>query len=260
MHVLLDNGIPFLGQTMSYAEMIGQVFAIAVVFLAQRRTLWTWPVQLVSVALLFGVYSSAHLGGLAIRQVIVGVIAVYGWWAWVHRRDPVFGVVVRTGSWRERLVAAAVFVAGTVGFALVLDALNASWAPWPDAAIFVGTALAFTLQGDRARGVLGRLARRRRDRRAVADQVAPVLQRAGVRDLRGAGGERAVDVAEGRSAGARAHRRSGRGYGLNDAASWRKASASAGSLIGTAKALARRSSAASAWPARASARARASSA
>ncbi|MFL6120562.1 nicotinamide riboside transporter PnuC [Actinophytocola sp.] len=146
MHVLLDNGIPFLGQTMSYAEMIGQVFAIAVVFLARARTLWTWPVQLVSVALLFGVYTSAHLGGLAVRQVIVGVIAVYGWWAWIRRRDPVLGVEVRTGTTRERLAAAAAFVAGTVAFALVLDAFDASWAPWPDAAIFVGTALAFLLQ------------------------------------------------------------------------------------------------------------------
>lgn len=146
MHVLLDNGIPFLGQTMSYAELIGQVFAIAVVFLARVRTLWTWPVQLVSVVLLFGVYLSAQLGGLAVRQVIVGVIAVYGWWAWARRRDPVLGVPVRTGTTRERLVAAGAFVAGTAVFALVLDAFDASWAPWPDAAIFVGTALAFLLQ------------------------------------------------------------------------------------------------------------------
>lgn len=146
MHVLLDNGIPFLGQRMSYAELIGQVFAIAVVFLARGRTLWTWPVQLVSVVLLFGVYSSAHLGGLAVRQVIVGLIAVYGWWVWARRRDPVLGVPVRSGTARERLVAVAAFVAGTVVFALALDAFDASWAPWPDAAIFVGTALAFLLQ------------------------------------------------------------------------------------------------------------------
>jgi nicotinamide mononucleotide transporter len=142
----LDNGIPFLGQTMSYAELIGQVFAIAVVFLARVRTLWTWPVQLVSVVLLFGVYLSAQLGGLAVRQVIVGVIAVYGWWAWARRRDPVLGVPVRTGTTRERLVAAGAFVAATAVFAVVLDAFDASWAPWPDAAIFVGTALAFLLQ------------------------------------------------------------------------------------------------------------------
>ena len=141
-----EVGLTIFGQKIAYTELVGQVLALAVVFLAQRRSLLTWPVQLVSVALLFTVYLSAHLGGLATRQIVVGLIAVYGWYAWVRRRDPVFGVVVRAGSWRERAAVAGVFVVATVAFALVLDALNASWAPWPDAAIFVGTILAFALQ------------------------------------------------------------------------------------------------------------------
>jgi nicotinamide mononucleotide transporter len=145
--VLLEQGFTILGQKIAYAELFGQLFALAVVFLAQRRSLWTWPVQLVSVVLLFIVYLSADLGGLATRQVVVGVIAVYGWYAWIRRRDPVFGVVVRKGSKVERLTVVGVFIVGTVAFALLLDALNASWAPWPDAAIFVGTMLAFALQG-----------------------------------------------------------------------------------------------------------------
>ncbi|MGZ3147691.1 nicotinamide riboside transporter PnuC [Lentzea chajnantorensis] len=140
-------GLTIFGQKIAYTELVGQVLALAVVFLAQRRSLLTWPVQLVSVALLFTVYLSSHLGGLATRQVVVGLIALYGWYAWVRRRDPVFGVVVRKGSWLERGVVAGVFVVGTVAFALLLDALDASWAPWPDAAIFVGTVLAFALQG-----------------------------------------------------------------------------------------------------------------
>ncbi|GGU71719.1 nicotinamide riboside transporter PnuC [Lentzea flava] len=142
-----ELGLTIFGQKIAYTELVGQVLALAVVFLAQRRSLLTWPVQLVSVALLFTVYLSSHLGGLATRQVVVGLIAVYGWYAWVRRRDPVFGVVVRKGSWRERFAVAGVFVVGTVAFALVLDWLDASWAPWPDAAIFVGTVLAFALQG-----------------------------------------------------------------------------------------------------------------
>ncbi len=146
MRVLLDNGIMVWGQRVAYAELFGQFFALAVVFLAQRRTLWTWPVQLASVGLLFSVYLSAHLGGLAVRQVVVGAIAVYGWWAWARRRDPVFGVPVRRGTSRELVAVAVAFVGGTVGFALALDALDASWAPWPDAAIFVGTVLAFASQ------------------------------------------------------------------------------------------------------------------
>ncbi|XVV05530.1 nicotinamide riboside transporter PnuC [Actinosynnema sp. CA-248983] len=147
MHVLLDQGFTVFGQKVSYAEFIGQVFALVVVYLAQRRSLWTWPVQLVSVTLLFVVYLSAHLGGTAARQVVIALITLYGWWAWTRRRDPVFGVVVRKGTLKERLAVAAAFLVGTSAFALVLDALDASWAPWPDAAIFVGTVLAFTLQG-----------------------------------------------------------------------------------------------------------------
>ncbi|MFD9702378.1 nicotinamide riboside transporter PnuC [Lentzea sp. NPDC059081] len=142
-----ETGLTIFGQKIAYTELFGQVLALAVVFLAQRRSLLTWPVQLVSVALLFTVYMSSHLGGLATRQIVVGLIALYGWYAWVKRRDPVFGVVVRKGSWLERGAVAGVFVAGTIAFALVLDWLDASWAPWPDAAIFVGTVLAFALQG-----------------------------------------------------------------------------------------------------------------
>ncbi|MFC6090348.1 nicotinamide riboside transporter PnuC [Saccharothrix sp. BKS2] len=147
MHVLMDQGFTVLGQKVSWAEFAGQVFALVVVWLAQRRSLWTWPVQLVSVTLLFVVYVSAHLGGTAARQVVIALITLYGWWAWTRRRDPVFGVVVRRGSTGERLAVLGAFVVGTVAFALVLQATGASWAPWPDAAIFIGTVLAFTLQG-----------------------------------------------------------------------------------------------------------------
>ena len=147
MEFLLQHGFSVFGQSISYAEFAGQVFALAVVFLAQRRTLWTWPVQVGATVLLFAVYVSADLGGLAARQVAILAISVYGWWAWSRRKDPVFGVVVSKGRPGERLAMAGVFAAGTVAMALILDALNASWAPWPDAAIFVGTLVAFGAQG-----------------------------------------------------------------------------------------------------------------
>ncbi|OXM61838.1 nicotinamide mononucleotide transporter family protein [Amycolatopsis vastitatis] len=147
MDFLLHHGITVLGQWISIAELAGQVFALAVVFLAQRRTLWTWPVQVGATVLLFAVYVSAHLGGLAARQVAILAISLYGWWAWTRRKDPVFGVVVRKGRLAERLAMLGAFAAGTTVMALVLDALNASWAPWPDAAIFVGTLVAFGAQG-----------------------------------------------------------------------------------------------------------------
>lgn len=147
MRFFLEHGITVLGQWASYAELIGQVCALAVVFLAKYRTLWTWPVQVAATVMLFSVYVSAQLGGLAARQVVILLISIYGWWAWTRRRDPVFGVVVRQGTWVERLVVIGVLGVGTVAMALLLKAFEASWAPWPDAAIFVGTVVAFALQG-----------------------------------------------------------------------------------------------------------------
>jgi nicotinamide mononucleotide transporter len=88
----LDHGVTIFGQWASYAELIGQICALAVVFLAKIRTLWTWPVQVAATVMLFSVYVSAHLGGLASRQVIILLISIYGWWAWTRRRDPVYGV------------------------------------------------------------------------------------------------------------------------------------------------------------------------
>lgn len=147
--VLLNNGFSLLGEKVSYAEFFGQLCALAVVFLAKRRTLWAWPVQLGATVLLFAVYTSAQLGGLASRQVVIFAISVYGWWAWsrTKQRDPVYGLVVRRATARERLVVLAALVLGTVGMALLLTDLHASWAPWPDAWIFVGTAVAFAAQG-----------------------------------------------------------------------------------------------------------------
>ncbi|MBB4685203.1 nicotinamide mononucleotide transporter family protein [Amycolatopsis jiangsuensis] len=147
MDFLLHHGVTVLGQWISIAELAGQLFALAVVFLAERRTLWTWPVQVAATALLFSVYVSAHLGGLAGRQVAILLISLYGWWAWSRRSDPVYGVVVRRGRWTERFAMLAAFAGGTVAMALALQALDASWAPWPDAAIFVGTLVAFAAQG-----------------------------------------------------------------------------------------------------------------
>lgn len=147
MDFLLHHGVTVFGQWISIAELAGQVFALAVVFLAQRRTLWTWPVQVGATVLLFSVYASAHLGGLAGRQVAILLISLYGWWAWNRRTDPVYGVVVRKGRWTERAAMLGAFGLGTVAMALTLQALDASWAPWPDAAIFIGTLVAFAAQG-----------------------------------------------------------------------------------------------------------------
>ena len=148
---LLDNGLTILGQHISWAELVGQLSALLVVLLADRRTIWTWPVQILATVLLFIVYVSAPLGGLAARQVAILLISVYGLWAWTRHKRTVFGMVVRTATARERVIMGVVMVVGTGAFGGLLAFLNAqgyqaSWNPFPDAWIFVGTLVAFGAQ------------------------------------------------------------------------------------------------------------------
>lgn len=126
-----------------WTDLIGSITAIVVVGLATKRLVITWPVQLVSCALLFAASLYAHLGGNAARQVAIAVIAVYGWWRWIRGRRAQQEVQVRWATWPQRIGMLVALAVGTAGFAWVLDVTQASWAPLPDAYIFVGSLVAF---------------------------------------------------------------------------------------------------------------------
>lgn len=147
MDALAHSGLTILGQHVLWTEVIGQLAAVAVVALAARRTLWVWPVQILATIMLFLVYSQAHLGGLRDRQVAILLISAYGWWAWWRHRKTVFGVPVRRASFREWTVLIAAMLLGTGAYGWYLTVAGGSWAPWPDAWIFIGTVIAFAAQG-----------------------------------------------------------------------------------------------------------------
>ena len=126
-----------------WSDLIGSLGALAVVALAAKRSVVTWPVQLVSCALLFAASLNAHLGGNAARQVAIAVIALYGWWRWVRGRRQAAEVQVRWTGWPQRVGMLVALAVGTAAFAWVLDVTQASWAPLPDAYIFIGSLVAF---------------------------------------------------------------------------------------------------------------------
>ncbi|MQA01550.1 MAG: nicotinamide riboside transporter PnuC [Streptosporangiales bacterium] len=139
------NSVAFTvgSEEIRWTDLVGSVGAIAVVGLAAKRSLATWPVQLASCALLFAASVGAHLGGNAARQVAIAVIAGYGWWRWARGRRENKQVEVRWASWRARLGMLAVLAAGTAAVAWLLAETGASWSPLPDAYIFVGSLVAF---------------------------------------------------------------------------------------------------------------------
>ncbi|MBP2702382.1 nicotinamide mononucleotide transporter [Microbispora sp. RL4-1S] len=145
-------GFDVLGQRVLWTDLVGNAAALGTVWLAMRKTIWTWPVQLFGSVLLFTASVGAHVTGNALKQALFGLLAVWGWYRWSRGARDEGGLPIRTATARERAVLVAVTAAGTVAVALLFQLLNArglniSWAPWPDAYIFVGSAAATWAQG-----------------------------------------------------------------------------------------------------------------
>ena len=137
------------GETVRWSDLLGNLLGLATVALAIRRSLWAWPVQITGAILLFGASMSVHLGGNAARQLVVVAAASYGWWRWNRQRgaDHPQGVTIRWAANAERLALLGFLAVGTFGFAWLLSATHSSWAPLPDAYIFVGSLAATLCQG-----------------------------------------------------------------------------------------------------------------
>ncbi|GAA1994682.1 nicotinamide riboside transporter PnuC [Catenulispora subtropica] len=142
------NAVAFhlFGETVKWSDLLGNLLGLATVALAMRRSMWAWPVQIAGCVLLFGANISAHLGGTAARQVALAGMAVYGWFRWNAVRRNEHDITIRWATWTERALLAVGLGLGTVAFAQVLEHYNASWAPWPDAYIFIGSLVATIAQ------------------------------------------------------------------------------------------------------------------
>ncbi|MFF1557395.1 nicotinamide riboside transporter PnuC [Streptomyces sp. NPDC058279] len=143
-----------VGQKVIWSDMIGNLMGLAALALGWRRSLWTWPAQLLSGLILIAAYASAHLAGGVGKQLLVIGVAVWGWRAWQRgRRQAQDGsIAVRTASWRERGVLLAGAALGTLAVGGLFTLFpNLSWSPWADAYIFVGTIVAMVAQ---ARGLV----------------------------------------------------------------------------------------------------------
>ncbi|MFF3986874.1 nicotinamide riboside transporter PnuC [Streptomyces sp. NPDC001797] len=153
MNWLNSEAFTLFGQHIIWSDMIGNILGLITLALGWRRSLLTWPVQFLSGLVLFTAFYG-HLAGSAGKQVVVMVVALYGWWQW--NRNKAQGtdghIAPRFATWQERGAMVAAAAAGTVAVALLFKAYpSLSWDPWPDAYIFVGTVVAMYAQ---ARGMV----------------------------------------------------------------------------------------------------------
>ncbi|MET8700560.1 nicotinamide mononucleotide transporter family protein [Kitasatospora sp. NPDC004723] len=148
MNWLNSDAFTVLGQTVKWSDMIGNLFGLAGLALGWRRSVWSWPVQLLSGAVLIAAYLAGDVPGLVGKQLIVIVTAAWGWTRWRNGRQSGGEIAVRFATWPERAALVAGTAAGTGLLAwafLTIPALG-SWSPWADAYIFVGTLAAMVAQ------------------------------------------------------------------------------------------------------------------
>ncbi|GAA3501970.1 nicotinamide mononucleotide transporter family protein [Streptomyces prasinosporus] len=154
MNWLNSEAFTLFGQHIKWSDMIGNVIGLVALALGWRRSIWTWPAQFVSGLILFAAFATAHLSGSAGKQVVVMLVAAWGFWQWNRgRRQAQDGsVAIRFATNPERLLLVGAAAAGTLAVGGLFTLYpSLSWDPWPDAYIFVGTIVAMYAQ---ARGMV----------------------------------------------------------------------------------------------------------
>ncbi|MEV7598567.1 nicotinamide mononucleotide transporter family protein [Kitasatospora sp. NPDC089797] len=152
MSWLSGEAFTVLGEHVRWADMIGNLLGLGGLALGWRRSVWSWPVQLLSGAVLIAAYLGGHVPGLIGKQLIVIATAVWGWRQWQRGRRDTGAIAVRFAAWPERAALLVGTLVGTVVLAEVFETFHGlSWSPWSDAYIFVGTLAAMVAQ---ARGWL----------------------------------------------------------------------------------------------------------
>lgn len=154
MSWLNSEAFTLFDQHIKWSDMIGNVIGLIALALGWRRSIWTWPAQFVSGLILFTAFATAHLSGSAGKQIVVMLVAAWGFWQWNRgRRQAQDGTIaVRFATNLERLLLVGVAAVGTLAVGGLFTLYpSLSWDPWPDAYIFVGTIVAMYAQ---ARGMV----------------------------------------------------------------------------------------------------------
>ncbi|MEV0584797.1 nicotinamide riboside transporter PnuC [Nonomuraea sp. NPDC050310] len=148
-----EAGFHLFGVKVLWTDLVGSLAALVPVFLAMRKSIWNWPIQFVGAILLLIAYANAHLTGSALKNAMMAILAIYGWWKWHQGTQGDQELVIRQATPRERTGLIAAVVGGTAVFGVFLYLTGLSWgahAPAPesyflvaaDAYIFVGGAVA----------------------------------------------------------------------------------------------------------------------
>jgi nicotinamide mononucleotide transporter len=128
----------------SWTEILGFITGAACVWLLVRQSIWNWPVAIANYIFFIVLFFEAKLYGDMALQFLYLIIAIYGWWSWLHGgADRHSRLEVSRTSGRAWVLLTIATVVMTAAFTFALRRYTDSTVPFLDA---VTTALSVTAQ------------------------------------------------------------------------------------------------------------------
>lgn len=105
---------------MSVLELIAALILVVNVWLCVKENVWGWPVGIVGVAIYVYIYARERFYSNAALQIVFIILALYGWYEWLHGGDNRTEREVSRASRRAWIYVVAVGLGGAylVGFLL----------------------------------------------------------------------------------------------------------------------------------------------
>lgn len=130
-------------------ESVAVVLGIVNVWLAVRRSVWNFPVAIVSVSLFGAVVFAQRLYSDTLLQGFFVAANVYGWINWRRARAVAHAVRVERMDAREIAAWLASGIVVALGWAWITDTFTDAMRPWWDAPTLVASIAAQILMGQR---------------------------------------------------------------------------------------------------------------
>jgi nicotinamide mononucleotide transporter len=127
---------------MNLIEAAAVAFGIASVFLSARQNVWNWPLGIINVALYIIVFHDAKLYADMGLQAVYVVLAVYGWWHWLHGGADHGTLRVSRVPSREAVLLGIAFLVGTTALSTLLSRFTDASLPLADSALTAASLVA----------------------------------------------------------------------------------------------------------------------
>ena len=121
-----------LGYPMSHLEFFGTIAGAIAVWISAKANVWSWPIGIINVVLLFFLFYQVQLYPDMFLQVFFFITNIIGWWRWTHPRpgeeDRKQELKVSFLTNRQRIIIFFTIVSGSVALGATASRLN-DWAP-----------------------------------------------------------------------------------------------------------------------------------